>query len=92
MKTLSLILLLAVAGCVSTSEVVPVGKDTYMVGTQVQGGMESWTEIKARSIKSANDYCDKRGQTMTLQGDVKTSGVRGWTPQNAEVTFKCEPK
>lgn len=84
--------LASIAGCASTSEVVLIGKDTYMVGTQVMGGMESWTEIKARSIKSANEYCEKKGQVMTLQGDIKTYGARGWTPQSADVTFKCEPK
>ncbi|MGV8996723.1 MAG: hypothetical protein ACOH12_07245 [Parvibaculaceae bacterium] len=83
-----LALMLAVAGCTSVSEVTPVGKDTYSVGSQVRGGMESWAEVKALAVAQANSYCEAQGRKIVVI-DTKTHGARGWTPQEAEVTFKC---
>jgi hypothetical protein len=78
----------AATGCVSVSEVTKVGKDTYMVGADVRGGMTSDTEVKMLSLNRANEYCEKMGKVMVA--DSSTSrGVRGWTPQTSEVTFFC---
>jgi hypothetical protein len=50
--------------------------------------MTSWGEIKATSLKRADDYCRQQGRQMH-QVDMQTHGVRGWTPQEAELTFAC---
>jgi hypothetical protein len=66
----------------------PAGDGHYTVTTQVRGGMTPWGEVKAASLKRADEYCNSRGEQMH-QVDMQTHGVRGWTPQEAELTFSC---
>lgn len=76
------------AACTSVFEVAPAGDANYTVTTQVRGGMTPWGEIKASSLKRADEYCRQQGKRMH-QVDMQTHGVRGWTPQEAELTFSC---
>jgi hypothetical protein len=93
MRALTVILFaLILNACASSGGVQPIGKDTYTVGVTVMGGMESWPEVKARSLRQANEHCDAKNMQMELINDVKTSGARGWTPMSAEVNFKCVNK
>jgi uncharacterized protein YgiM (DUF1202 family) len=86
-----LVLLAALAGCASHTEVVALGSGRYMVGYQEKSKFDSWTEIKAITVKDASDYCEKQNLAVDVL-DIKTHGVRGWTPQGAEVTFRCIQK
>lgn len=82
---------IAVAGlaaCSSVTPITPAGKDTYIVGSKVRGGLSSWTEVKANALQQATDFCTKQGKQME-QVDMQTHGVRSLTPQEAELTFKC---
>jgi len=76
-----------VAGCVSTSEVTEIGKDTYMVGTEARGGLTKTAAMTA-SIKTANQYCATMRKKMMLT-HTDTSGMAGWTPVDAEIQFVC---
>lgn len=80
--------LAVLAACTSISEVAPAGDANYTVTTQVRGGMTPWGEIKASSLKRADEYCKQQGKRMH-QVTMQTHGVRGWTPQEAELTFAC---
>jgi len=88
MRTLFIATCLAVTGCATMSDVVPIGEGRYMVGTSVRGGFTSDAEVKASALKRANAYCAERGKQMVLI-DATSSGVQGWTPQNAQVNFRC---
>ncbi|MEI6002734.1 hypothetical protein H3V53_38245 [Paraburkholderia bengalensis] len=81
-------LCVALVACTTVSEVTPAGSGNYTVTTQVRGGMTPWGEIKATSLKRADEYCRGQGKEMQ-QVDMQTHGVRGWTPQEAELTFHC---
>ncbi len=50
--------------------------------------MSPWGEIKASSLKRADEYCKQQGKQMH-QVEMQTHGVRGWTPQEAELMFAC---
>jgi hypothetical protein len=50
--------------------------------------MTPWGEVKASTLKRADEYCRQHGKQMH-QVDMQTHGVRGWTPQEAELTFSC---
>ncbi|CAJ0710633.1 hypothetical protein LMG7143_01658 [Ralstonia thomasii] len=76
------------SGCQTVSEVVPAGNGTYMVGSEVRGGFSSWAEVRALTLNRANEYCMTQNKDME-QVDSKTHGARGWTPQEAELTFRC---
>lgn len=79
------------AACQSVSNVTPAGNGTYMVGSQVRGGFSSWAEVRALTLDKASEYCAQQDKDME-QIDSKTHGARGWTPQEAELTFRCIPK
>jgi hypothetical protein len=76
------------AGCASHTEVTSLGSGRYMVGYQEKSKFNSWTEIKAITVKDADDFCAKQGQTVDVI-DITTHGVRGFSPQGAEATFRC---
>jgi len=89
MRALYLTAIVAVvAGCTTISDVTPAGDGNFTVTTQVRGGMTPWGEIKASSLKRADEYCLQQGKQMHPM-DMKTHGVRGWTPQEADLTFSC---
>lgn len=75
-------------GCSTVSEVVPTGKDTYMVGSSARGGFTSDAEVKALAVKRANEYCAAQGKRAQVLSS-SSSGVQMWTPQNSEVQFSC---
>jgi hypothetical protein len=75
-------------GCSSISNVIPVGKDTYRVSSEMSGQFPSWSDVKGLSLSKANEFCNAKGMYMK-EGDWETHGARGWTPLNAELTFTC---
>lgn len=83
-----LLVLLLLAGCASTGEVIPVGKGSYTVSAQMGGQFPAWSDVKELALKKANAYCDGLGNEMIV-GKWDTHGARGWTPLNAELTFQC---
>lgn len=83
--------LLLLSACSTVSEVVPTGKDTYMVGSNARGGFTSDAEVKALAVKRANEHCAEQGKRAQVLSST-SSGVQMWTPQNAEVQFACVAK
>lgn len=76
-----------VAGCASTSPVQPVGRDRFMVSSTVRGGFTTDGQIKTDLLDRARAFCGKK--EMVLESS-SSGGTQGWTPQTAEVLFKCE--
>jgi hypothetical protein len=78
-------LLLTLSGC--ASGVVSMGKDTYMVARKGS----SWstaTSLKAKCLKDANEYCERRGLVMvpvSFAGRDGGIGVMG----SCEVVFRA---
>ncbi|TCK32507.1 hypothetical protein B0G84_8312 [Paraburkholderia sp. BL8N3] len=75
----------ALAACTTITAVTPAGSGNYTVTTQVRGGRTPWGEIKATSLKRADDYCKSQSSEMQ-QVDMQTHGVRGWTPSTCATT------
>lgn len=82
------VLAMVFAGCVSVSEVIPVGKSKFTVSSEMAGQFPSWSEVKQLALKRANTHCESLGRVMTVD-KWETHGARGWTPLNAELTFEC---
>lgn len=89
--TIVIVVGLSVAACSSVTEVSTVAPNTYLVGAMMGGQLPSWSEVKALALKRANAHCESLGQT-TLVDRWETHGARGWTPLNAELTFRCVPR
>lgn len=83
-----LLALAILTGCSTVSEVVPTGKDSYMVGSTARGGFTGDAEVKSLAVKRANEFCAAKGLRAQVTGS-QSSGTQGWTPQNAEVQFTC---
>ena len=82
-------LLLSVAGCVTITDPVPVGRDTYMMGLGARGGLTNDADLLAQTMKAAGAFCGRQGRRMELQSS-SSSGTQGWTPQSNQVIFRCD--
>jgi hypothetical protein len=79
---------LVLQACSTVGEVIPTGPDTYTVSSRMGGQLPAWSEVKALGLKRANEFCDAQKKQMTVVS-WETHGARGWTPLDAELTFKC---
>jgi len=75
-------------GCVSITDPVPMGKDTYMISLNARGGFSSNGQLLANTIKKAGDFCSSQGLNVEVLNTGST-GVQGWTPQDTQVIFRC---
>jgi len=77
-----------VAGCATiSSDVVPIGKDTYQLSmTGVGFATQANTNIKA--LKRANAYCSQMRKQMVTQHSSE-SGVYGFSPRQDQLVFMC---
>lgn len=87
MRLQALMAALALAGCATQTPVQPVGHDRFLVSTTVRGGLTTDGQIKQDLLDRARAFCGKK--EMVLESST-SSGTQGWTPQTAEVLFKCE--
>lgn len=88
MRYLLAIPVVALAACATMSDVMQIGPNTYMVSTTVRGGMSTDTEVKSTVIRKAQAHCGGLGKQMEMVSSTN-AGLQGWSPQTAEVTFKC---
>ena len=79
--------LLALTACTSMTPVQPVGRDRFMIGSTVRGGFTTDGQVKSEVLQRARDFCGKK--EMVLESST-SGGTQGWTPQTAEVLFKCD--
>ena len=79
---------LALSGCVTMTDPVPVGTDTYMMGLSARGGLTGDTELLAQTMRAAGAFYERFGRHMELRTS-STSGTQGWTPQGNQVVFRC---
>jgi hypothetical protein len=82
------ILVSAVAGCVSASEVQPIGNGRYMITGRASGGLNAGKET-TQATKEANAYCSKQSKQMVLQNLDKTGNAAVFG-ENVSLTFTCE--
>lgn len=87
-----LIMVASLSACSIVGKVLPVSPDTYTVGSQMGGQFwtfrPSFSEVKALAINRANEFCTTKNKTMAIVS-WDTHGLRGFTPLEAELTFKC---
>jgi hypothetical protein len=74
------------AGC-TTSGVVPVGPNTFLI-TKSVWGFSGAAPIKAEAIKEAADYCASHGKVLMVTKTVE-NGVKFGTTPSAEIYFKA---
>jgi hypothetical protein len=88
MKFAIFVVVALVAGCVSASEVQPIGNGRYMVTGRASGGLNAGKET-TQATKEANAYCAKLGKQMVLQNLDKTGNAAVFG-ENVSLIFTCE--
>ena len=78
---------IVVAGCITTSRVVPIGKNVYMV-TASSDTCENCTPPQIRAAERANAHCDAMGKTMVLQNSSNETFDLGFGHKTT-ITFQC---
>src|SRR5450755_3539526 len=89
-KLLTFVLAAFVAGCVSSSEIQPIGNGRYMITGRASGGLNAGKET-TQATKEANAYCAKQGKQMVLQ-NLDKNGNAAIFGENINLTFTCEDK
>lgn len=85
---LPLIAALFLAGCASSTGVIPIGKETYSISRTDNGPAASLGETKASAYREAAAFCGAKGKQLQvlLSNDVPRSF--GQFPQT-EIQFTC---
>ncbi|WP_419616281.1 hypothetical protein [Thiolapillus sp.] len=73
---------LVLAACSVVTEVVPAGKDTYVVAGEDSVGETSGAIIKTTLYKKATSYCESIGKKFLPLNDSKSS-------YTADLRFRC---
>jgi hypothetical protein len=82
--TLAVALALILAGCVVNSDIVPAGKDSFMVVSTARGGATGTID----AVKAANQYCGTESRQMIIRR-MDTNGVPGLSPVSSTLVFSC---
>lgn len=91
MRAFTGMVILALAGCSTASDVVQTGTDTYKVRADAGGGSRTDAEIKALGIKRANEFCDAQGKRAVITIG-QSSSWHVFSLQTAEVHFSCDDR
>jgi len=80
----------AVAGCASSTGILPAGPDTYTLSEKfapVRGGGE---EAQRQALTKANDFCGEKGRVF-VPAMMGQSGALAnpYGPTGYTVTFRC---
>lgn len=89
--TVLLAAILTIAGCASSTGVVPTGPDSFMVANHGVMGYSSAGAQKAQAFQLASDYCRNLGKNMHPINTAESPSGFGKIA-SAEVAFKCEPE
>ena len=74
------------AGCTTTSQIVPVGKDSYIVSSSSPGTMHK-ASVAVRAAEAANAYCEKLGKHMVIRQTADNH--LGITGNETNLLFGC---
>lgn len=85
-----------IAGCATTppnnlretSDIVPIGKDTYMVARQGGFFTASGGEVKAQMYRDANDFCISKGKNL-MPVSSSSRDAAAYKYATAELQFRC---
>ena len=74
----------------SSTGVVPIGKDTYMVSIQAAIGFSGSGKLKSKAIKEATEYCTNLNKSLQIVSTWEASPpyILANFPK-AEITFMC---
>jgi hypothetical protein len=87
MKVGIIVFVVFVASCVSTTDIVPVGKDSYLISGRANGGLNAGKGT-IQATQKANAYCATQHKLMIIRR-VDTSGNAAVFGESANLYFSC---
>lgn len=91
MKVFLILFTMALAGCASSSGVVPMGGDAFLVSRSEKGFDTTGSRVKAVALKEANEFCSSKGKTIEIIKATQKDMAPFQSDAQAEVEFKCVP-
>lgn len=89
LKAVSILFIsIILAGCASTTGVVSMGKDTYVIARENNGPAASLGAMKASIVKEAAAFCSGQCKTMQVAKESDTRRSFGQFPQTT-LQFTC---
>jgi hypothetical protein len=88
MKIYKLWLVVALAGCASTTGVISTGANQFMVSREDNGPAASLGSLKAATMKDASAHCAGQGKTMQILRETNTPRSLGQFPHTT-LHFAC---
>ena len=82
------VMLSACATTTGTADIVPIGKDTYMVGRPGGFFTLSGGEVKAQLYRDANIFCRSQGKNLMPVSSLSRDSAP-YTYATAELQFRC---
>jgi len=82
-------MLLLLSACTSSSGVVPVGSDVYMISRSEKGFDRTGSGVKLNALKTANEFCAAKGEQMELVSSLGQDMKPFRADAQAVVEFKC---
>lgn len=80
---------MALIGCATTTDVVPMGPDTYMISASAPGARKSGSVLKASLYKQADEWCRERGLVMVPVSEQSANSTGIGSGASAEVVFRA---
>lgn len=75
--------------CVSSSEIVKTGPDTYMISRSEKGFRGASSCVKAAALAEADKWCQKQGKVMKVISSSQKDMVPFTSDAYAEIHFKA---
>lgn len=85
---LFLLTMAALTGCVSSSDILSTGPDTYTISAGARAGF-STVGVREKVYKEANEFCAKKGLVMVPVSFKARPGELGRHPPSADLTFRA---
>ena len=81
--------IVVLAACGSSSGIVRINDDTYIVRAQDYVG-SSGSAVKAKLYEQANEFCASQGKKVAQTSDYAADYVPAKSFAGAELQFKCK--
>jgi hypothetical protein len=83
-----IIFLFVLSGCASSTGVIPMGPDSFMISKQGASGFSSNGAMKAEAYQEANEFCAKQDKKLMPVGTHEVPSGFGRLP-SSEIEFMC---
>jgi hypothetical protein len=77
------------SACASTSGVVPIGGDAYLISRSEKGVNTTGGRVKADAIKEANEFCSSAEKQVKIIKTTQTDMIPFKSDAQAEIEFQC---